>query len=111
MPPDVTVGCLEIGLWRMPFYAGPNAHDTCLPLCSASNYLLGFTPLGYGPFITGTLAGMSVWSLVYASIGGAGRSLLQQGQADLGQILQGGLAFLCTSISVKCCHSLLSIER
>ena len=47
--------------------------------CSASNYLLGMTPLEVPAFMTGTLAGMTVWGLVYASLGGASRSLLKSG--------------------------------
>lgn len=58
-------------------------------VCSASNYLLGFTPLTYGPYLVGTVAGMSVWSIVYASLGGAGRVLLQQRQASLADVLHG----------------------
>jgi len=50
-----------------------------VPVCSASNYLLGLSPLRYAPYISGTLAGMAVWSTVYASLGGASRTLLQSG--------------------------------
>lgn len=46
---------------------------------SASNYLLGLTPLPMAPYLAGTAAGMAAWSLVYASLGGASRSLLQKG--------------------------------
>ncbi|GAB4820468.1 hypothetical protein N2152v2_007514 [Parachlorella kessleri] len=46
---------------------------------SASNYLLGLTPLPVAPYLAGTVAGMSCWSLVYASLGGASRSLLSKG--------------------------------
>lgn len=46
---------------------------------SASNYLLGLTPIAMPPFVGGTMIGMGVWSLVFASIGGAGRSLLRNG--------------------------------
>eukprot|EP00884_Botryococcus_braunii_P019407 jgi/Botrbrau1/614/Bobra.0161s0010.1 len=46
---------------------------------SASNYLLGMTPLPYWPFLCGSIAGMSVWSVIYASLGGASRALLEQG--------------------------------
>ncbi|KAK9809356.1 hypothetical protein WJX73_008451 [Symbiochloris irregularis] len=56
---------------------------------SASNYLLGFTPLGYVPYMTGTLAGMTVWSTVYASLGGASRVLLQEHQTSLESVLAG----------------------
>ena len=50
-----------------------------LGACSASNYLLGLTPLQYPPFIVGSVGGMAVWAVIYASIGGAGRTLLQSG--------------------------------
>ncbi|GFR53191.1 hypothetical protein Agub_g15939, partial [Astrephomene gubernaculifera] len=53
---------------------------------SASNYVLGLTPLGLPAFLAGTLAGMAVWSCVYASLGGAGRSLLEGG-TDLGTVM------------------------
>lgn len=49
---------------------------------SAGNYLLGLTPLPYGPFVAGSLTGMTVWSFLYASVGGASRALLLRG-ADL----------------------------
>ena len=58
-------------------------------MVSASNYLLGFTPLGYGPFMAGTVAGMSVWSIVFASLGGASRTLFKQGDVGLTQVVQG----------------------
>ena len=48
--------------------------------CSASNYLLGMTPLPLPAFLAGTLAGMSVWSVVYASLGGASRSGIERTQ-------------------------------
>jgi uncharacterized membrane protein YdjX (TVP38/TMEM64 family) len=46
---------------------------------SASNYILGMTPLPITPYLTGTAIGMAVWSVVYASLGGASRALLQKG--------------------------------
>ena len=46
---------------------------------SASNYLLGLSPLRFAPYITGTLAGMAIWSTVYATLGSASRALLQSG--------------------------------
>ncbi|KAF8058068.1 TVP38/TMEM64 family protein [Scenedesmus sp. PABB004] len=48
---------------------------------SASNYLLGLTPVSLAPLVVGTVAGMSVWSLLYASLGSASRSLLDSGVA------------------------------
>lgn len=41
-----------------------------------------------GPLVVGTVAGMSVWSILYASLGGASRSLLESG-ADLDVLLAG----------------------
>lgn len=46
---------------------------------SASNYLLGLSPLPIGPYLTGTFVGMSFWSVVYASLGGASRVVLSKG--------------------------------
>ena len=57
-------------------------------MCSASNYLLGMTPLEIPAFMTGTVAGMTVWGCVYASIGGAGRNLLKSG-VDLEEVVSG----------------------
>ncbi|KAF6261198.1 snare associated Golgi protein-domain-containing protein [Scenedesmus sp. NREL 46B-D3] len=54
---------------------------------SASNYLLGLTPVQRGPMLLGTVTGMSVWSILYASLGGASRSLLDGG-ADLDVLLE-----------------------
>ena len=56
--------------------------------CSASNYLLGMTPLELPAFMTGTVAGMTVWGIVYASLGGASRSLLKSGM-DLEELIGG----------------------
>jgi hypothetical protein len=60
----------------------------CLAACSASNYLLGLTPVELGPLVIGTVAGMSVWSILYASLGGASKALLESG-ADLDVLLAG----------------------
>ncbi len=46
---------------------------------SGSNYILGLTPINLGAYISGTVAGMTVWSIAYASLGGASRSLLLRG--------------------------------
>jgi len=59
--------------------------------CSASNYLLGMTPLELPAFMTGTVAGMTVWGIVYASLGGASRSLLKSG-VDLEELIGGEIA-------------------
>lgn len=62
---------------------------------SATNYLLGLTPVQVPAFFLGTVAGMSVWSVLYASLGGASRSLLEGGAdlelllADLGEKASG----------------------
>lgn len=41
--------------------------------------MLGLSPLPLPPFLAGTAAGMAFWSLFYASLGGASRSLLLRG--------------------------------
>ncbi|KAK9833192.1 hypothetical protein WJX74_009769 [Apatococcus lobatus] len=46
---------------------------------SASNYLLGLTPVQLAPFAAGTLSGMAAWCSVYGTLGGAGRSVLKKG--------------------------------
>ena len=46
---------------------------------SACNYLLGLSPLPVGPYAVGTVAAMVCWAPLYASIGGASRSLLLHG--------------------------------
>lgn len=53
----------------------------CTPVVpfSAGNYLLGLTPLPVGPFVTGSVSGMALWSFLYASVGGASRTLLLGG--------------------------------
>jgi len=53
---------------------------------SASNYLLGLTPVQLPAFLGGTVGGMTVWSVLYASLGGASRKLLDNG-ADIGSLL------------------------
>jgi hypothetical protein len=74
---------------------------------SASNYLLGLTPVQLGPLVVGTVAGMSVWSILYASLGGASKVLLESG-ADLDVLLAGeggrvhpcGLSRVCAMLPV-----------
>lgn len=64
----------------------------CGPCCSASNYLLGLTPVQLGPLVVGTVAGMSVWSILYASLGGASKALLESGESlDVLLAGEGGL--------------------
>lgn len=43
---------------------------------SASNYLLGLSPMPLSSYLAGTVVGMSFWAVGYASLGGASRSLL-----------------------------------
>jgi uncharacterized membrane protein YdjX (TVP38/TMEM64 family) len=43
---------------------------------SASNYLLGLSPMPLSSYLAGTVAGMSFWAVGYASLGGASRTLL-----------------------------------
>ena len=53
------------------------------------------TPLELPAFMTGTVAGMTVWGVVYASLGGASRSLLKSG-VDLEELIGGGI---CTHVA------------
>ena len=46
---------------------------------SASNYILGLSPVLYISYIGGTVIGMSGWSVIYASLGAGARSLLDSG--------------------------------
>jgi len=57
---------------------------------SASNYLLGLSPIPFTPFFVGTLLGMTPWAVALTSLGRASRSLLQGGDpaeamAELGE--------------------------
>lgn len=52
---------------------------------SASNYVLGLTPVQFPAFLAGTVMGMSVWSVLYASLGAGARRLLDRG-VDLSTI-------------------------
>jgi uncharacterized membrane protein YdjX (TVP38/TMEM64 family) len=55
---------------------------------SASNYLLGLSPMPLSSYLAGTVAGMSFWAVGYASLGGASRSLLiHKGGALVGELL------------------------
>lgn len=58
---------------------------------SASNYVLGLSPVGFLPFFTGTAAGMAPWAILFASLGSAGR-----------QLLDGGEEF--SEVNPLCCH-------
>lgn len=46
------------------------------------------------PMLLGTVTGMTVWSILYASLGGASRSLLEGG-ADLEVLLEGEGPIYC----------------
>jgi hypothetical protein len=46
---------------------------------SASNYVLGLTPISMPAYVGGTFTGVAAWALVYASLGGASRKLLEKG--------------------------------
>lgn len=50
-----------------------------LCLCSATNYLLGATPLQFPAYAAGSLAGLTFWCSIYATLGAAGRELLRGG--------------------------------
>lgn len=65
-----------------------HSQSIILLLRSASNYLLGLTPVQLGPLVVGTVAGMSVWSVLYASLGGASKVLLESG-TDLDVLMAG----------------------
>ena len=65
--------------------------------CSASNYLLGLTPVQLAPFAAGTLSGMAAWCSVYGTLGGAGRSVLKQG-TSLDALLSG---MICHAFSTS----------
>lgn len=66
---------------------------------SASNYVLGLSPLPLLPYLLGTVGGMAVWGTVYASIGGASRVLLRRG-ADP-DVLMGSLLEKVTAVSAE----------
>ena len=66
---------------------------------SASNYVLGLSPLPLAPYLTGTFIGMSFWSVVYASLGGASRVLLSKGVDP--DVLLGDLLEATGSITGK----------
>jgi len=53
---------------------------------SASNYVLGLSPLSFLPYFGATVVGMTPWAILFASLGSAGRSLLDGGE-DFQQVL------------------------
>lgn len=46
---------------------------------SASNYILGLTPVQFPALLVGTVPIMAIWSVIYAGLGGASRKLLDRG--------------------------------
>lgn len=64
------------------------------------------TPLELPAFMAGTVAGMTVWGVVYASLGGASRSLLKSGM-DTEQLFGGQSlhyhASSCIAFVLHCC--------
>ena len=64
------------------YHFGPSPLGHHLNVCvsrSATNYLLGLTPLQLPAYMLGTFVGLAFWCSIYASLGGASRSLLQSG--------------------------------
>jgi uncharacterized membrane protein YdjX (TVP38/TMEM64 family) len=55
---------------------------------AVSNYVLGLTELGVGPFVVGTTVGMLPWALFYVLLGASGRGLLLSGE-DPTQLVAG----------------------
>eukprot|EP00798_Chlamydomonas_sp_ICE-L_P026422 gene26422-17521_t len=58
------------------------------PLSITSGLLFGPVKVPYGPYAVGTLVGLSGWCILYASLGGAGRVLLDNG-SDLSTVMAG----------------------
>lgn len=50
--------------------------------------------------MVGTVAGMSVWSILYASLGGASKALLESG-ADLDVLLAGEGGRMCVWVQAS----------
>ncbi len=76
--------------------------------CSASNYILGLTPVQLPALLGGTVAGMSIWSLLYASLGAASRKLLDEG-TDL-EVLLAGEAGLLEMLAIQSTYEVLAIQ-
>lgn len=71
---------------------------------------MGLTPVQLGPLIVGTVAGMSVWSILYASLGGASKALLEGG-ADLDVLLAGEKGVVCVCVwGVHVCGGMDSLH-
>lgn len=47
--------------------------------CSASNYLLGATPLKFSAYMVGSAVGLSFWCTLFAAVGSAGREVFKSG--------------------------------
>ncbi len=70
---------IENGTFNQQFFAVFVLRMTPFIPFSASNYMLGLSPLPLTPYVSGTVAGMFFWSFIYASFGGASRALLRRG--------------------------------
>ena len=66
-------------LGRMVSLACPFLKHGISLLCSASNYLLGATPLKFSAYLGGSLIGLSFWCAIYATLGGASRGVFKSG--------------------------------
>ena len=68
------------------------------------------TPLELPAFMAGTVAGMTVWGVVYASLGGASRSLLKSGM-DTEQLFGGQSLHYTASFCIALHFLLLAGSR
>jgi uncharacterized membrane protein YdjX (TVP38/TMEM64 family) len=72
-------GAIESGSFQQQVVAVTLLRLTPVVPFSATNYLLGATPLKFPAYLIGSLVGLTFWSSVYAGLGGAGRELLKGG--------------------------------
>ena len=75
---DVTAA-IEAGSPAQQFAAVFALRATPVVPFSASNYVLGLTPIPFTVYLPATAAGGAIWATVYASVGAASRSLLTRG--------------------------------
>ena len=75
---DVTAA-IEAGSPAQQFAAVFALRATPVVPFSASNYVLGLTPIPLTVYLPATAAGGAIWATVYASVGAASRSLLTRG--------------------------------